>query len=453
MSQPVDWSDESFFETPSRSSIDGGTTSSGDLWHSISPRWGHSMHTMCSYQGMFPAKVAHYFIQRYSRPGETVLDPFSGRGTTALQARATGRRAIANDLSPLAFVLSRAKVSPPSWNSMQLFVNELEKTYRRSSTSDADVSEDIRMLYHDNTLRQIYYVRERLIGKDVTSWTQEELMIAGALAGIMHGAWRRDGTSQYLSISMPNTFSMSPSYVKKFILENGLQKLDQDVFQCLRDKLARLYLDDITGMEGDAFHLDAASLLKGDSLKPESIDLIVTSPPYLQVVNYGTANWIRLWLLGLDGVGRDQGEGRKKLDADLDHRHSYASYKDFILRTVQGVQRVLKPNGVAVLVIGDVAEPGKNPRPLAAQIWNDIAKDSDLRLIEMVEDDLPVQNKVSRIWGETKGQATSRDCALVLTHKDGEPDLGNAEVDWDEPYKDSGPDAAHERVRRARAGA
>ena len=72
-------------------------------------------------------------------------------------------------------------------------------------------------------------------------------MIGGALAGIMHGSHRRDGTSQYLSISMPNTFSMSPTYVEKFIRENGLVKLDQDVFECLRDKLARLYLDDIAG--------------------------------------------------------------------------------------------------------------------------------------------------------------------------------------------------------------
>ena len=450
MSPIIDWSEESFFEAPLRDSIDGGTTSSGALWHSISPRWGHSMHTMCSYQGMFPSKVAHYFIQRYSKPGEIVLDPFSGRGTTTLQARVEGRRSISNDLSPLAYVLSGAKANPPSWDSIQAFVNDLEKRYRKSNKSEMDVSDDIRMLYHDNTLRQIYFVRQRLLSKDITLWTREELMLGGALAGIMHGAWRRDETSQYLSISMPNTFSMSPAYVEKFIRENGLRKLDQDVFECLRDKLARLYLDENAGTPGEAFHSDAASLLKGHDLRPGSIDLILTSPPYLQVVNYGTANWIRLWLLGLDEVGRDQGAGRKKLDADLDHRHNFTSYTDFMLRTVQGVQRVLKPNGVAVLVIGDVADPGKDPRRLAAQIWNQIANQTDLRLIEMVEDDLPVQNKVSRIWGETKGKATSRDCALVLTHKGGEPNLENTDIHWDEPYKDGGPDAAHERLRRRR---
>lgn len=450
MTMPTSWTDEAFFSVPERDSIDGGTTSAGDLWHAVSPRWGHSMHTMCSYQGMFPAKVAHYFIQRYSKVGDVVLDPFSGRGTTALQARAEGRHAIANDLSPLAFVLTGAKVNPPSWVAINAFLDDLERTYKRSTKTEAPVSEDIRMLYHDNTLSQIVFLRDRLLTKTITEWSPEELMMGGALAGIMHGAWRRDNTSQYLSISMPNTFSMSPTYVKKFILENGLEKLDQNVFERLRDKFARLYLDDDSGHAGAAFHSDAAALLKGQSLKPNSVDLVLTSPPYLQVMNYGTANWIRLWLLGLDEVGRDQGVGRKKLDADLDHRHNFDSYKHFMLRTVQGIERVLTPNGVAVLVIGDVADPGKDARPLAAQIWNQISDRTELRLEEMVEDDLPVQNKVSRIWGETKGKATTRDCALVITRKGVKPILGNTEVGWDEPYKDGGPDAAHERMRRSR---
>ena len=107
-------------------------------------------------------------------------------------------------------------------------------------------------------------------------------------------------------------------------------------------------------------------------MKPGSVDLIVTSPPYLQVVNYGTANWIRLWLLGIDEVGRERGAGRKKLDADLDHRHTYTSYREFMLRTVLGTQRALKRDGVAVLVIGDVADPGKEPVPLAKKLWDDI---------------------------------------------------------------------------------
>ena len=74
------WLDEAFFEEPEGDSVDGGTTNYGPLWHAISPHWGHSMHTMSSYHGMFPAKLAHYFIQRYTRPGDLVLDPFTGAG-------------------------------------------------------------------------------------------------------------------------------------------------------------------------------------------------------------------------------------------------------------------------------------------------------------------------------------------------------------------------------------
>lgn len=444
------WFADPFFDSPERGSVDGGTTSVGDLWHSVSPRWGHSMHTMCSYHGMFPAKVAHYFIARYSRPGDLVLDPFSGRGTTALQARIDGRRALCNDLNPLAYVLSRAKVDPPSWESVNAFVDGLEETYDGARFRHPDVSDDIRMLYHDNTLRQLCFVRERLLRKPIADWSKEELMVAGSLSGIMHGAWRRDDTSQYLSISMPNTFSMSPTYVKKYIQENGLKKLDQDVFKCLRNKLARLYLDDVSGASGETFHHDASDLLNGRTLKSQSVDLVLTSPPYLRVVNYGTSNWIRLWLLGIDEVGRERGQGRKRLDQALDHQHTYDSYCDFMLRILLGVQRVLKADGIAVVVIGDVKDPDKDEAiPLAAQVWNDIKDRTALRLIEIVEDDLPVQNKVSRIWGDTKGQATSRDCALVLTHQNGRPILHGTDVDWDEAYKDGGPDAAHARLAAA----
>ncbi|MFT4010670.1 MAG: DNA methyltransferase [Nocardioidaceae bacterium] len=449
MTAATDWSDDAFFDAPQRGSVDGGTTSAGDLWHSISPRWGHAMHAMCSYHGMFPAKVAHHFIQRYSRPGDVVLDPFSGRGTTALQARVEGRRAICNDLNPLAYVLSRAKVDPPGWDEANSFLDELERTFKGLPVTEPEVSPDIRMLYHDNTLRQLCFIRDHLLGKSLTEWSRSEYMLAGALAGIMHGGWRRDGSSQYLSISMPNTFSMSPTYVEKFIRENGLEKLDQDVFARLRDKFARLYLDESPGTPGVAHNADAATLLSGEVVPADSVDLVVTSPPYLQVVNYGQSNWIRLWLLGIDEVGREQGEGRKKLNSLLDHRHTYTSYCDFMLRTVLGIQRVLKKDGVAVLVIGDVKETGKeDPLPLAAKMWEDIKDRTGLRLLEIVEDDLPAQTKVSRIWGETKGQATNRDCALVLAHADGTPDLTRTDVDWDEPWKDGGPDAAHERLRR-----
>jgi DNA modification methylase len=442
----LDWLDEAFFEDPERDSVDGGTTNLGPLWHGVSPRWGHSMHSMCSYHGMFPAKVVHYFIQQFSEPGDLVLDPFSGRGTVPLQARVEDRRSVSNDLNPLAYVLTRAKADPPSWTDIGKFVSQIERQYRGKTQPEPDVPPDIRMLFHPNTLRQIVFLRDRLLRQDIVDWSSKELMLAGSLAGILHGSHRRDGTSRCLSISMPNTFSMSPTYVKNFIRENRLRAPDQDVFECLRDKLARLYMDSIEGPAGQSFKKDAASLLTSQTIKPGTVDLLITSPPYLRVVNYGTANWIRLWWLGIEEVGRQRGAGRRSLDAALDHRHTYDSYRTFFIRILKGMRRVLQKDGVAVLVIGDVANPGEEPLPLARQLWDDVGEESGLRLLDLIEDHLAVQNKVSRIWGETKGRATDRDCILVLARDDGRPVLATEVIEWDEPYKDGGPDAAHTRL-------
>ena len=81
-------------------------------WKDQQRLWGHPFHPMCSYLASFPAALAHAFIARYSRPGDVVLDPFSGRGTTPLQACAEGRIGVGNDLNPFAHLLTAAKVEP-----------------------------------------------------------------------------------------------------------------------------------------------------------------------------------------------------------------------------------------------------------------------------------------------------------------------------------------------------
>ena len=83
-------------------------------WKDQQRLWGHPFHPMCSYLASFPAALTHAFIARYSRPGDVVLDPFSGRGTTPLQACAEGRIGVGNDLNPFAHLLTAAKVDPPT---------------------------------------------------------------------------------------------------------------------------------------------------------------------------------------------------------------------------------------------------------------------------------------------------------------------------------------------------
>ena len=66
-------------------------------WKELPKNMNNPLHTMCSYMAMFPPSVPHYFINKYSAEGDVILDPFSGRGTTVLEASFMNRIGIGND--------------------------------------------------------------------------------------------------------------------------------------------------------------------------------------------------------------------------------------------------------------------------------------------------------------------------------------------------------------------
>src|SRR6187455_2579046 len=102
-------------------------------WKTQQRLWGHSFHPMCSYLASFPAALTHAFIARYSRPGDVVLDPFSGRGTTPLQACAEGRVGVGNDLNPFAHLLTGSKVEPATPAEAHTRVAQLRLAWNASS--------------------------------------------------------------------------------------------------------------------------------------------------------------------------------------------------------------------------------------------------------------------------------------------------------------------------------
>ena len=211
-------------------------------WKAQARLWGHSLHPMCSYLASFPAALAHAFIARYSRPGDVVLDPFSGRGTAPVQAAAEGRIGVGNDLNPLAHVLTSAKLRPatPAEARTRLAALRLvwageaghwldlaDRVVARPGHPSAfvpaagsgdgpdartePIPDEVSVAFHPRTLAQLLLVRSQLRLDDRT-----DLFLAGALAGILHGK-----TPAYLSTVMPNTFSMAPRYVRDFVARTG----------------------------------------------------------------------------------------------------------------------------------------------------------------------------------------------------------------------------------------
>jgi site-specific DNA-methyltransferase (adenine-specific) len=449
-------------------------------WKDQQRLWGHSFHPMCSYLASFPAGLVHAFIARYTRPGDVVLDPFSGRGTTPLQACAEGRIGAGNDLNPFAHILTAAKVDPPTKADIKTRVASLRLAWAANagewneladaivadpgSTSilvpgpgsrpivaptgsgadssgrskartgsiairpDSSVAAEVALAFHPRTLAQLLYLRAGLDPDDRT-----DRFILATMTGILHGK-----SASYLSAVMPNTFSMAPRYVRDFVARTGFHSPERDTFALLDDKLRRLYRQPLPATRGIALLGDArdAGVRFGESLRarglPEKARLVVTSPPYLRVVKYGYYNWLRLWLLGYDASA---------IDDLLDDAHHHDAYLVFMREVLSGLRSALADDAVIALVIGDVemdrGRPANGGIGLAESVWEFAAAPEGYRLAGIATDDVAAGRKMTKLWGDEAGQATKVDRILILsTSEAGRRRAINGAtlpIDWDWP--------------------
>lgn len=338
-----------------------------------------------------------------------MFDPFSGRGTTLLEARLLDRGALASDLNPIALTLSTAKGADVSLNGVLERLEDLEAAYDPILyVSEAQVQpENILLIYHHHTLAQLCYLRHALRPKN----RSEDAFLAGVVLGIMHGAERSDGTSGYASISMPNTFSMSPDYVRKFVAVNRLQRAERNVFDLIKEKLRRLFSEGAPVLATAVVtEVDARKASSQEALRPFAgkVELLLGSPPYLGVVNYARQNWIRSWFLRADP---------ERVSADLADNLTLSSWLDFMTDVVWDIQRMLSPTGVAALVIGDVAKSSRSVIPLAREFIRHVNHLGVFDYVGCLADHLNVGDKTTRIWKNTKGQATSVDRVVFLSNK------------------------------------
>lgn len=380
------------------------------------------IHQMTAYLAMFPPNLPHYFIERFSKVGDLVFDPFSGRGTTAFEACRMGRVGIGNDLNPLAICLTKSKVNIPT-NKQDIFkrLKELERQYKPSNTNIKDISSDIKMLYDESTtLPQLVFLRQNLNKK-----CKVDIFILGILTGLMHGKHRKNGTSIYCSIDMPNTFSMSPNYVRNFIKTHNLKKPKQNVFTLLKQRTKHLLQEQDDALKNlsqykKGFCFEADAIDSSDKVLEKydknSISLIITSPPYLKNIHYGKYNWIRLWLLN---------EDTKQVDNNVSIYHKmqkikgikdnlpFEKYAQYMQNLFNSWYKILKPKSNAFVVIGDVENIN-----LANKTWEYIKQNGGckLKLKQIIDDDIESNGarKVTRIWGQKKGKATKIDRILHL---------------------------------------
>jgi hypothetical protein len=377
-------------------------------WADLPQRWGHPWHRMCSYLGTFPGALARSLLSMLSDEGDVILDPFSGRGTTLLEARLTGRVPLASDLNPIAVALSRAKNASVSYSEIIARLDFLQQRYDpRLYEPEANVeSDNILLIFHPKTLAQLCYLRRKL----VSSESPVDEFLIGCVLGIMHGSERTDGTSSYASISMPNTYSMPPNYVRRFVETKRLQRVPRDVFDILRQKAKRLCLEGTKfRTSGVVERIDAKRITMADAFASYRgrVRLVLGSPPYLDVVNYARQNWIRAWFLD---------EHPETVSEDLDDNLTLSVWLDFAEAVAAEIKGMLMDDGVAVLVIGDVAWANRSIISLAREFIRRLLHNGSFSYVGCLSDRIQTDVKTTRIWKETKGRATAVDRLIVLSN-------------------------------------
>ena len=367
----------------------------------------HSWHKICSYLGAFPSQLASEIIDVFTEEGDIIFDPFSGRGTTLLESRIANRIPIASDLNPIAIAITKAKNCSVTKENLFKRIDSLEQLFDLNLYfSLASIqSKDIQLIFHKKTLAQLCYLQQKLVDSD----DQEDIVLTAAILGILHGGERKDGSSIYASMAMPNTFSMSPSYLKRFAELNNLYKKERNVFELLKEKIKRMYINfyDIHG-NGIVIEEDVKkiSLNKKISNYKGKVKLILTSPPYLSVLNYAKQNWIRMWFL------------KKDVDAIskiLDDKLNLLNSIEFLEKVTEQLYEFISEDGIIIYVIGDVKNYNSKTISPARELIKRFHMKNQFEYIGCLNDFCPNNLKMTKIWKDHKGEATNIDRILVLS--------------------------------------
>lgn len=276
--------------------VDGHRTETftNEFWTS-KQREGHSLHEV-SYRACFKPSLPAFFIERLSKPGDLVLDPFMGRGTTALEASLRSRVPCGNDVNPLSEMLVRPRLSPPSLTAVHERIDSLDLWW------SGDIDKDLLVFFHPETLRALYAMRAYFLRRDEAGELDAEddwlrMVCVNRLTGHSNGFF-----SVY---TLPPNQATSPDGQRR-INEKRKQVPEQRDIGPILKKKSKALLSDVQPLLGSQQEFASRAVLMTGSaaampqLADQSVQLVITSPPFLDVVQYASDNWLRCWFCGID---------------------------------------------------------------------------------------------------------------------------------------------------------
>jgi len=309
-----------------------------EFWTS-KQRAAHSLHEV-SYRACFKPQLPRFFIDRFTSPGDIVYDPFMGRGTTVIEAALAGRTPAGCDINPLSAMLAQPRLSPPTPEDVDARLAALDLS------SASMCPRELEVFYHPDTLRAICALREYLLARDRR----------GALDGI--DRWIRMVAVNRLTGHSPGFFSvytLPPNQAASLDAQakiNARRKQTpprRDVRALIAAKTRSLLADCDSATRVKLLRsAQGAKLLTRPArstpqIKAGSVSLVVTSPPFLDIVDYAGDNWLRGWFCGIDTSA-----------VEISIHRKVDQWQAAMTDVFKELARLLRPGGHVAFEVGEV---------------------------------------------------------------------------------------------------